>query len=327
MQVDYKIKADGADVTALFKDRLIALSIVDEAGIKSDTAEIIIDDRDYRVALPKTGALLEISMGFKETGLVLLGLYTVDEITGTGPALTMTIKAKAANLLEGLRAPKTRAWEDVTLKDIVSAIAGENGLKAAVSDSLADHAYAYLAQSAESDLNLLTRLARDLDATTKPVGDALVFVTRGSGETPDGSAIPVTQFNARDLARWTWSATTRGTYKTATAEWTNIDAGTLEQATIGEGDPTLKLRHPFATEAEATRAATSALSRIARASGKLNVELGGFHGALFAQAPVHISGIKPELSGRWSITRVEHRLQQTLTTKFTAERDYEKETT
>lgn len=326
MQVDFKIVADGADITALFKDRLISLSIVDEAGFKSDTAEIVIDDRDYRVALPETGALLEISLGFKETGLVLVGLYTVDEIAGGGPVATITIRAKAANLIEGLRAPKTRAWEDVTLEDIVTTIAGESGLKAAVSEALAAHEYPYVAQTSESDLNLLTRLAHDLDATTKPVGDALVFVERGSGETPDGSAIPITSFTARDLASWTWSVTGRGKYKTAIAEWQDVDAGTLEQVTVGDGDPVLKLRHAFANEDQATRAATSALARIARASGKLTVDLGGFYGELFAQAPINIQGIKPELSGAWAITRVEHRLQQTLTTKFTAERDNEKET-
>ena len=183
MQVDFKILADGNDVTALLKDRLISLSIVDEAGVKSDTAVIVIDDRDYRVELPKVGALLEISLGFKETGLITLGTYTVDEISGEGPVDKMTIKAKAADMLSGIRAPKTRNWDDVTLEDIVVTIASEHDLTPAVSDSLKAHFYKYLAQTSESDLNLLTRLAHDLDATAKPAGGALVFVKRGIGKT------------------------------------------------------------------------------------------------------------------------------------------------
>ncbi len=38
---------------------------------------------------------------------------------------------------------------------------------------------------------------------------------------------------------------------------------------------------------------------------------------------MNLLGIKPELNGEWLITRVQHRLDSTLTTSFDAERDNE----
>ncbi|MCK4790750.1 MAG: hypothetical protein KAV87_43845, partial [Desulfobacteraceae bacterium] len=128
----------------------------------------------------------------------------------------------------------------------------------------------------------------------------------------------------RDLLdRWTWKTTGRGKFKAVIAEWSELGAATIHTVTAGDSEPVLKLRHRYATEAEATRAAEGALSRSVRASGKLSVSLGGFAGNLFAEAPVDMQGIKPELTGEWTVSRVEHKLQNTLTTKFDAERDNE----
>ncbi len=167
MHVAYQIIADGTDVTRKFQDRLISLTIVDEAGQKSDTAEIKIDDRDHLVALPETGARLKIALGFVGQ-LVEIGTYVVDDISGEITPATMTISAKAANMLGGIRARKTRSWQKKTVGDIVKKIAGEHGLKPVVSNSLKSHFHAYQAQTSESDLNFLTRLAKGLDAVAKP---------------------------------------------------------------------------------------------------------------------------------------------------------------
>ena len=327
MRVAFQILADGEDVTALFKDRLKSLVIVDEAGMKSDTAEIVIDDRDYRVELPETGARLEISIGFKETGLTFMGAYTVDELSGDYPIKTMTIKAKAADMLQGIRSPKTRAWEGKTLGDIAAKIAGEHGLRLAISDSLKPAFFGYLAQTAESDLNLLTRMARDLDATAKPAGDALIIVKRGEGKSTDGQDLPTPTIAASEITNLTWTATGRGRYGKVTAEWSELGSAAVHQVSAGDGKPALKLRHRHATQAEAQRAAESALTRSKRASGKLSASLAGFYPSLSAEAYAELPDIKPELTGQWLVNRVEHRLDAVLVTSFDGERDNEEKST
>src|SRR5690606_38370686 len=140
MHIAYQIIADGTDITGNFQDRLISMTITDEAGQKSDTAEIVIDDRDYLVALPKVGAKLQIALGF--TGqLVEIGSYVADEVCGEIAPDIMTISARAADMLGSIRARKTRSWRDVTAEEIVGKIAGEHGLKPQISDSLKAQSY------------------------------------------------------------------------------------------------------------------------------------------------------------------------------------------
>lgn len=324
MKIDYQIKADGKNVTGTFKRLLTGLSITDEAGLKSDTVELTLDDRGYMVELPKVGAILEIALGFREVGLTKMGKFTVDEISGTGPVKTLTIRGKAADMLAGLKSPKTRHWDNKTLKDIVEKIAGEHNLKPVVGKSLKTTRYAYLAQTAESDLHFLSRLAKDLDATVKPADGRLVFVKRGEGKTADGQDIKPILISPRQMQSWRWNLTARGKFKRVIAEWTELGAAKVHKVERGKGEPVHQLRHRFTSEDEAIRAADAALAKGKRGSGTISVEMGGFFGALFAEGLVNLQGIKPELVGKWHIKRVSHRLGSTLISSFEAERDNEK---
>ena len=78
---DFRVIAEGADITAAIRRGLLSLSVTDEAGFTSDKTEIKLDDRDGKISMPRTGAKLEISLGYKETGLVNMGIYVVDEVT------------------------------------------------------------------------------------------------------------------------------------------------------------------------------------------------------------------------------------------------------
>ena len=69
----FQIIANSVDQTALFQDRLVSLTLTDQAGQKSDTVQITLDNRDNRITLPEVGAVLDISLGFKESGLVQMG--------------------------------------------------------------------------------------------------------------------------------------------------------------------------------------------------------------------------------------------------------------
>ena len=325
MTPDFEIIADGKDQTAKFKDRLISLTIKDEAGIKSDTAQIVLDNRNNKIALPEVGAKLDIRLGFLETGLVGMGRYVVDDLSGDIMPTSLTIDAKAADMRGAIKAPKTAAWVSRSLEEIASKIAADHGLKLAISDSLKTHHYAYVAQTAESDLHFLTRLGRDLDATVKTAGGALVLVKRGEGKAADGTDLPVHQIDVSQMQRGNWKLTGRGRYGKVCAEWSELGNATVHQVTAGDKDPAHKLRHRHATKEEATRAAKSALERGKRASGKISIELAGFQGDLLAEGKVDLQGIHPDLTGEWLVTSVTHRLGGALVTSFDAERDNEEE--
>jgi phage protein D len=50
MTPDFRIHADSQDITERIQDRLLSLRVTDEAGIKSDTVELNLDDRDGLVS-------------------------------------------------------------------------------------------------------------------------------------------------------------------------------------------------------------------------------------------------------------------------------------
>ncbi|MBT2131238.1 hypothetical protein KKW20_08905 [Planktotalea lamellibrachiae] len=223
-------------------------------------------------------------------------------------------------MLGGIRDRKTRSWEKASVQDIVEKIAGEHGLKPVVGDSVKSAFFEYLAQTSESDLHFLTRLAKDLDAVAKPAGGALVFMARGEGKAADGSALPVTTVFQHEIDTGSWSLPQRGKYGRVIAEWGDKGAGSLNTVTAGDEKPELKLRHPYATKDEAQRAAKAALKKSQRTGGKLKIQMGGFYPDMMAEAFVNLPDIKPELRGEWLMTRVEHQLEDSLTTSFNAER-------
>ncbi|MEH6737815.1 MAG: contractile injection system protein, VgrG/Pvc8 family [Sulfitobacter sp.] len=322
MKIDYQILADGADVTAQFRTRLVGISIIDEAGQKSDVATIEVDDRNNEVAIPPIGAKLEIALGYVGD-LTTLGQFIVDDVSGTIGTETMSIGAKAADMLGGIRAPKTRSWHDVTLGELVAKIAGENDLKPQVAESLKSTLFNYIAQTSESDLNLLTRLAKNLDAVAKPAGGSLLFLKRGEGKSADGKDLPVFDIDRSDIDTGSWKLPGRTKYEKVTAEWAENGSATVHQVHAGTGKPVQKLRERFATKAEAERAAQSALDKSKRGTATINIRLGGFRGDLMAEAKVNLTNIKPEMTGEWLITQVQHQLGTSLRTSFRAERNHE----
>ena len=317
----FRIMVDGLDRSAVIGDRLISLLVTDEDGSKADRVEIELDDRDGRLAFPEIEARLEVSLGFRGQPLALMGVYAVDGVSGTGPSQTLRITATAADLKGDIRAPRTRPWQGRTLAQIVAAIAGEAGLRPVVGESLRGITWDFLAQTAESNLHFLTRIAADLDATCKPAGGALIVQRRGEGRTAAGDALTAPVIGRHRLTDWSWSYNGRTVYRAAEAEWTETATGTTHKIKAGSGTPLKKIRHPFATEAEATRAAESALAGAARAAMEISVTLAGFEPRLLGGASVALQGLRPELNGEWHLKSVTHRLDgDGLVTEFQAER-------
>lgn len=68
-----------------------------------------------------------------------------------------------------IQSQKSRSWKaGTTIGDMVRRIAGEHRLQQKVSASLAAIALPHIDQSAESDMNLLHRLAKRYDVVAKP---------------------------------------------------------------------------------------------------------------------------------------------------------------
>jgi phage protein D len=309
MTPHFKFIAAGINITRQIEDRLISLAVSDEAGFKSDTVEITLDDRDNTIELPLPGAPLIVFMGYKETFLAPMGVFTADEVVAKGPPDRITIRGKAVNLGGSIKEQKTRNWDDKSIEDIVGTIAGEHELEPKVAEALKSFNYKHLDQTDESDINFLTRIGKDHDAIATVKGGAMLFVGRGEGKTASG--IPMIPRPITKSGQLTWSMTlaSRGNFKAVKAHWHDEATGKKETVIAGDGAPVKRLRHTHSTKAEAESAAKAKLDEFKRADDTLSITMPG-DPLVAAEGQIIAQGFRGGVSGLWSITSARHEIDE-----------------
>ena len=306
MTPDYRIRANTKDITATIHDRLISLSVADEAGFKADTLTLVIDNRDGKVAIPLTGAELEVFMGYKETGLARMGLYVADEITIEGPPDTLTISANAANMRAGLKERKERSWNAFALGDIVKTIAAEHGYTAKVDSFLGAIRRNHLDQT-ESDMHLLTRLGKEYSAVAKVAGGTILFVQQGAAKSASGKALSPVTLTRGDLARWSVRSTDRKQYKAIVAYWQDVENGEKRKVQVGEGTPKKVITGIYPTEEMAKDAALAMQNTTSRSGSTLSFSCIG-RSDLMAETPLTMHNVAEGVNGEWVISRATHEI-------------------
>ena len=302
---DFRVIADTVDITNAIRQGLLSLRVTDEAGINSDKVEIKLDDRDGKIEMPNTGAELEIFLGYKEDSLVRMGLFIVDEVSVESPPQSMIIRARAADMRQVLKAPRTKTWGTVTLNDVLADIAGQHGLNARISPELASIAYDNLVQSQESDLHFLTRLAREHGAITKPVHGNLLFVPKGEAKSVSGTLIPPITIPEKQITSWSATFADREKFGSVQAEYHDKELAEKVKVTAGSGEPVHTLRHTYDTQELANANAKATLERLKRGTGTVNMTLPG-NTKFIAEGKINLVGVRAGVDGEWVLTRVEH---------------------
>lgn len=310
MTPDFRLLADRREITAAFRERFLALTLTDEAGRASDALAVRLDDRDGDLALPRRGVALDVALGYREQGLAAMGVFTVDEIELAGLPATLTIRAKAADMRAALKAHKTRAWDQTTLGDLVGAIAAEHHLQPRVAASLRAVRLPHLDQTEESDLHLLTRLARDHGAIAKPAGGALLFVPRGQARSASGQPMPAVTVERGQASEYRVTWADRAAYGSVQAAWHDPATGERRIERAGGGEPAYALRQAYPSAQEAQAAARAQLRALHRGTGTLRLTLQPGVPALRAEAKLTLAGFRSGVNGEWIASRVTHQLGQ-----------------
>lgn len=319
----FKVVHDNVDLTALVRDRLLSLSVTDLAGIASDQFSLAIDNRDLAVSIPKTGALLTVSMGYLGRVLYDLGQYTVDEIEASGLPRTLSLHGKAADMGAAFKSQRQRSWDKTTLGKIVRTIASEHSLEPKIAEKFEDIEIDHLDQAYESDLNVLTRLADQYGAVTKPAGGCLLFVERGAGVDANGDPLPTVDIVPTDLVEaggWRTSVHDRQAYARVGAHWSDKRAAKTQYVYAGEGEPVMHIRNPYRSEKEALAGAESKLRQLQRGRTDLSMTLQG-NPLICAEMPIALAGFDELSDGEWIVTRAEHVIDGSgMTTRIEAQR-------
>ncbi len=314
----FRVLANSKDITAIIKERFISLRLTDETGITSDMVEITLSDADPLVPIqkPPKGAELEIFLGYD--GVTdRLGLFVVDELEYSGWPGEMTIRARGAIFDKtpkgkaNLQSQKTRSWPANTkLGDMVSKIAKEHGMEPAVSKSLKSIVLPHIAQSDESDLNLLVRLGKKYDAIVKPSDGKLILAKRGESKSVGGQTMAsISLTPASGITSFRVMETARETSGTVVAYYHSTRTAKRHEVKLGSGEPVTRLKQFLPTKEMAVAAAEAELAKRNRKKSTLSICMPG-RSDVAAECPLTTAGFRDGVDGSWIITRVEHELDK-----------------
>jgi phage protein D len=304
----YRITLGDLDITGNFDGRMKSLKLRDADGVNADEVTIALDDSDFAIEPPPPGAVIAVWLGYAETGLDLMGLFTVTRVQrrfDKQAGADMEIAGRSADLKKAMKQQRTGQYEQKAVKDIVGEIAGRHGLGAAVSPTLGAISYQWLGQTEESDLHLLSRLAQDHDAIAKVAGGKIVLMAR------DETTLPAVTLTASDFIECEVETDDRAEHGKTTAHAHNRgDAKRDAQTATGLGDgPDFTLRHMFPTPADAKAAAGGKQRALDRLKKTLRGKISG-HTHIMAGAPLVLVGIAALYDGHYTLTSVEHEFEK-----------------
>ena len=271
----------GGNALTNFGQRVLSGSITEHDGGHADELRFAVSNYDGQLQKPTAGQVVTVTFGWEETGVVKAGEFTVLETTKLGPAAVFEVTAHSADLLKTLKQQKTRSWVTPnTLGAVLNQVATDNGLTAAINSTLQSISIdKIVAQIAESDMHLCSRLARTYGALFKVSTGMLVFVPRGAGTTASGQPADSCMITPQDCIDFQIHEKDRPERSKSNAVF--YDRGQAARTPVasttggaGDGAPDYTHPHIFGTQTEAQSHANARKGAFDRAAKTFDVQLG-----------------------------------------------------
>jgi phage protein D len=310
----FRIRVGGLDVTERFNPVLEHLLVRLTCGSPShDQAHITLNDKDGQIAMPSIGGECEIDLGHRSGGIGHVFTGFIDEVQHKGSrhlGRTLVINAKSFNSLGKVKEQQEHHKDDSPLSGFMSQAAGKAGVSFQGLGSIGGINREYWAATSESFLHLGWRIAREVGANFKVIGNnAYMWPINTPLFGGDVSATwgvnlidwQITVAQARDV----FGKTRARHYDMKQMKW-------LEQfgtgGSIGGG-----ATHTHRT----TRGDEGEASNQADGNGEASNREGSSGSVLIIGNPVAqpegictVSGIKPGVDGGYRIDTVEHLLDR-----------------
>jgi hypothetical protein len=303
----FQVVVDDEDITNKIAPRLISFTLNECGGDESDQLDLALSDADGMLAIPPRGAAINVQIGWKKSGLVDKGVFTVDEVEHSGTPDQITLRARTANFTASFRQVQTETFHDTTLGGIIELIAFKNELRPGISESLRNVVVPHIDQTRESDGAFLRRLGKKYDATATVKNDTLLFIPINACETASGKPLPVIIIT-RDLGDChRYQSAERDSYSGVRVFWHDTKSTMRRSVVAGSAGNTKNLRTTYSTEADARQAAVAEWQRIQRGLATFELALAEGNPQLMPKSPVKVSGFKPAIDAvEWQATRVCH---------------------
>ncbi|MCD9147830.1 phage late control D family protein [Pseudophaeobacter flagellatus] len=311
----FRVEVDGKNISKSLAPRMSRLTVTDGAGVQSDQVTMTLSDTGLfeRLQEPRQGAEIKVWLGYPMQ-LQFMGLFIVDGFEIQGPPDQVIISGSASINGEttsgktALTDQKKRSWPAGTpIGDLVKKVAVEHGLQSSVSQSLLKVALPHIDQIDESDINMLSRIAREHDAIAKPGNGRLIMAKRGESLTASGQPMPELKINLGQVSSWNYRNSLRAKSGAVIASYQDLGKGKQQECKAGEGEPVKRLKRRYPNKAAALQAAASELSRIRRAGRSLSINMKGNPDAK-AEARLIPRHFRSYVDEAWLITRAVHTL-------------------
>lgn len=250
---NFKILANDKDVTTTLQKELISLNFKDEANEKAD--ELTIKVRGA-FARPQYQDDLKLYLGYGND-LIYCGSFLV-QTTSRDSFKSLSISATGVDFSNVLKVKRDITYEKISIKQICKQIADRNVLK--LKSDFDDVNVLSIAQSSESDLHFLNRLAKDYNAIFNIKNDTLVFMHKIKANKINND-LPAYTISSNDIESIAIKHSNKTLYKSCTSIWHDTKENKTKKVTVGVGEPVLINKGSFKNAAEAKVKAQAALER------------------------------------------------------------------
>ena len=314
---DFQVTLGGTDRTELIRPLLSTISVIDKPGIDADTCDITLK-AEQMLAIPERGTDVVVKLGYRERGLSEVFSGVGNRVGFSGPPDRLFIQATGIALSDDKRmqGTHTRSWNDATLGDVLTEIIQDAGFKARVHDDLSGIELNRVIQTIETDIEILSQLAKVYGGVIKSDGEIVAVVPRDSLETASGEKLATVTVDRTECSKYSWTLRHRQGYKTVVAFYQDDGEGQTKAHIEGSGSPELRLKPIFPTGDAAQKAAARELGKLKMLHTIQLTVPGQF---VATGSPLKVTGFPEPLDRDYQVLRVTHSYGKGYTTQIEAE--------
>ena len=294
----FKLIANNKNVTEHIAKNLKSISFNDEDGLKSDKIDITVHGNFKR---PQYKDELKLYLYYmEESKEFYCGLFIVQNSTWNIDG-SVTISATATNFSNSFKELKNRSFEKMSVTDIVSQIATEQNLK--IKCDYDEIIYPYKAQTNESDIAFLGRLAKELNAVYSIKNETIIFLRQD-----EKSILKTVTIDANDCDGLNIKDSNKTFYQSAICKYQDTKENKIETIEVGSEKPTYKIQETFTDKSNLEIQAKAKLSQLNKGVKSGSFKCAGF--AIYARSNLKFLNIKDEDDVTYHIDTISHTLDE-----------------
>lgn len=298
MQIQYKIEANGVDITQQLNSETSEISFSDEDGTVSDEITLRVEGLHKR---PKIGDELKLWLGTKEKGLFYCGMFKVSRTPLTyGEENFLSITATAVDFSKNLKVKRSQSYENCSIKEICEIVAKRHEL--VLKSDFEDIYILHIEQTTESDLHFLKRIASEYNALFSIKNNTLVFQKRIK-DGKKSADLPRFALKKSDNNNIRIEPTNKSSYNSCKAVWRDTKENEQKSVTVGDGEPMYLLKDAFESEADAKAKAMAALQKANAGTKDGTIKCDGFE--IYAGGILDLTGTLED-DDEYNIKKVDH---------------------